>query len=112
MADFQTWHLVVGIALMAILTYLTRSLPFVLMKKSKAFNRLGSGRFAILGPALLASTTSIILFSEVNKAIDGHEILPYGLAVVGVVVTLKLSKNIGLAMLIGLCVYGLGLNYL
>lgn len=110
--DIPTWQLILAIIAMSVLTYSTRALPFLLMKKAKWLGRMGSGKLAILGPALLASTTVVILYSESVKAYQQQQIVPYVLAVVTVLVVLKLSRNIGLAMLVSLLVYGLGLTWL
>ncbi|NOL49197.1 AzlD domain-containing protein [Pelistega europaea] len=111
-SNIPTWQLMLAIAAMAILTYSTRAMPFILMKKAKWLGRLGSGKLAILGPALLSSTTVVILYSESIKAQQQQQIIPYILAVVSVLVILKLTRNIGLAMLVSLIVYGLGLSVL
>lgn len=110
MLQISTWQWIVAIAAMALLTYSTRATPFLFIKKSKLLGRMGSGKFAVLGPALLASTTVVILYSETTQAIAKQQLIPYVVAVVTVWIALKLSKNIGLAMLISLLVYGLGLN--
>ncbi len=103
------WEMYAAIVAMAILTYATRAVPFLLMQKSKWLSRLGSGRFAILGPALLVSTTAVVIFSEINKAPSAWHIGAYVVAVLVVGVFLKLTKNIGIAMLLGILAYGLGL---
>lgn len=110
--DISSWQLWIAIAVMAVLTYSTRSAPFILMKKAKWLSRMGAGRFAILGPALLASTTVVILYSESIKAYQQQQIVPYVLAVIMVLIILKLTRNIGLAMLVSLVMYGLGLYFL
>ncbi len=112
LSQFESWQLALAIVAMAVLTYSTRALPFLLMKKSKWLGRMGSGKLAILGPALLASTTVVILYAETLKAYKEQDLLPYILAVVSVLMVLKLSKNIGLAMLVSLVVYGVGLSFL
>lgn len=104
------WEILLAIIVMAVLTYSTRAFPFLLMQKSKWLTRLGTGRFAILGPALLTSTTAVVLYSEISKAPSTPHIVVYIVAVFTVMLVLKLSRNIGIAMLLGLIVYGLGLS--
>ena len=62
----MSWAMLSAIIAMAILTYATRAVPFLIMQKSKWLSRLGSGRFAILGPALLTSTTAVVVYSEIS----------------------------------------------
>lgn len=107
---YTSWELYAAIVAMALLTYATRALPFLLMQKSKILSRLGSGRFAILGPALLTSTTAVVLYSEVSKAPSHWHIGAYVIAVLTVALALKLSKNIGIAMPSGIVLYGIGLS--
>ena len=79
------------------------------MQKSKWLSRLGSGRFAILGPALLTSTTAVVVYSEISKAPSAWHIGAYVVAVLVVGIALKATKNIGIAMLLGIVSYGLGM---
>ena len=104
-----SWERYAAIAAMAVLTYATRAVPFLIMQKSKWLSRLGSGRFAILGPALLTSTTAVVVYSEISKAPSAWHIGAYVIAVLVVGIALKATKNIGIAMLLGIVSYGLGM---
>ncbi|MDO5680019.1 MAG: AzlD domain-containing protein [Pelistega sp.] len=104
-----SWEMYAAIAAMAVLTYATRAVPFLIMQKSKWLSRLGSGRFAILGPALLTSTTAVVLYSEIHKAPSAWHIGAYVVAVLIVGIALKATKNIGIAMLLGIVAYGVGM---
>ena len=105
----MSWAMLSAIIAMAILTYATRAVPFLIMQKSKWLSRLGSGRFAILGPALLTSTTAVVVYSEISKAPSAWYIGAYVVAVLVVGIALKATKNIGIAMLLGIVSYGLGM---
>ncbi|NLY34607.1 MAG: AzlD domain-containing protein [Alcaligenaceae bacterium] len=102
----EKYEYVIAMVAMGVLTYLMRALPFVLMQRSRLLSRLNSGRFAIMGPALLVSTTTVVLYSGLGAATSWQEGGAYVLAVLILVGVLKAAKNTGLAMLVGMVAYG------
>ncbi|NLY65352.1 MAG: AzlD domain-containing protein [Alcaligenaceae bacterium] len=96
----------IAMLVMGVLTYLMRALPFVLLQRSRLLSRLNSGRFAIMGPAILVSTTTVVLYSGLKGSASWPETGSYIMAVIILVAVLKASKNTGLAMLAGMLAYG------
>lgn len=102
-----------AIAAMGVLTYMTRSLPFLLAGRSQALNRLAdpASPLASLGPCLLVAITSstIVPMLAASLQAGGGRLLP---AVGGLLTTLGVMKrweNVGLAVVVGMVVYTAGL---
>ena len=93
---------------LAVITWLTRALPFLLLSRSKKKINFSQGRLQILGPALLLSTTVVVLTGEVQDLINqAVSLWPYFIAVIVVIVITRWKSNIGLSVLLGLITYGL-----
>lgn len=93
---------------LAVITWLTRALPFLLLSRSKKKINFSQGRLQILGPALLLSTTVVVLTGEVQELIDrAVSLWPYLISVTVVILLTRWKKNIGLSVLLGLVTYGL-----
>ena len=96
-----------AILVMAVVTWLTRALPFLLMRKSNAFGRLTSGRFVILGPALLVCMTVVVVYSDLRETSGLAPVLTYFCGLVAAGVCVKLTRNAGFAVLAGMAGYAL-----
>lgn len=94
---------------LAVITWLTRALPFLLLNRSKKKINFSQGRLQIIGPALLLSTTVVVLSGEIEDLLGSSSLLPYGLSILLVVLVTHWKKNIGLSVLVGLVFYGLAL---
>ena len=93
---------------LAVITWLTRALPFFLMSRSKKKINFSQGRLQILGPALLLSTTVVVLTGEIRDLISNAASLwPYLIFVIAVILVTRWKNNIGLSVLAGLISYGL-----
>lgn len=103
MGQYEFW---VAIAAMAVITWLTRALPFLLMRKSQAFGRLTGGKFEILGPALLVSMTVVIIYSDLAAGVSYWQMLAYACGLLAAGVCVKRTANSGFAVLAGMAVYG------
>lgn len=92
---------------LAVITWLTRALPFFLLSRSKKKINFSQGRLQILGPALLLSTTVVVLTGEVQELINhAVSLWPYLISVIVVILVTRWKKNIGLSVLLGLVTYG------
>lgn len=93
---------------LAVLTWLTRALPFILLNRTKKKINFSQGRLQILGPALLLSTTMVVLTGELQDlTTNAVSLWPYLLSVAIVVLVTRWQRNIGLSVLMGLISYGL-----
>lgn len=93
---------------LAVITWLTRALPFLLLSRTKKKINFSQGRLQILGPALLLSTTVVVLTGEVQDLINtAASLWPYFLSVILVILVTRWKANIGLSVLAGLICYGL-----
>ncbi len=106
MAQIEFW---LAIAVMALVTWLSRALPFLLMRKSSVFGRLASGRFVILGPALLVAMTVVVVYSDLQHAAGPEPVLTYLCGLLAAGVCVKLTRNPGYAVLAGMAAYGISL---
>lgn len=88
---------------MAVITYLTRGLPFMLSSRNRLLRKLSEEGSALsaLGPALLAAIAAAVIVPDLWGGQRVAALLPYlaGLAV-------RLSGNSGVAVIAGLIVYG------
>ena len=93
---------------LAVITWLTRALPFILLSRTKKKINFSQGRLQIVGPALLLSTTVVVLSGEVQDLLtQGSSFWVYLLSVIAVVLITRWKRNIGLSVLCGLICYGL-----
>lgn len=106
MGQTELW---LAIAVMAVVTWLSRALPFVLMRKSNIFGRLTSGRFVILGPALLVSMTVVVVYSDLQQATGGASVMVYFCGLIAAGVCARLTRNAGFAVLAGMAGYAAAL---
>ncbi|AKQ54836.1 AzlD domain-containing protein [Bordetella hinzii] len=93
---------------MAVITYLTRGLPFMLSSRNRLLRKLSEEGSALsaLGPALLAAIAAAVIVPDLWGGQRVAALLPYlaGLAVTALAV--RLSGNSGVAVIAGLIVYG------
>jgi branched-subunit amino acid transport protein len=95
-----------AITLMALLTYLARSLPFMLSGRSAVFNRLAEpdSPLSSLGPCLLiaicASTVLPMLVAQLNAG--RMQIMPSLAGLAGTMWVMKFWQNVGLAVIVGM----------
>ncbi|MCX8959535.1 AzlD domain-containing protein [Erwinia psidii] len=110
----EGWMAVIA---MGVVTWLLRSLPFMLNKRVRADdNRAdhGSPVFAALGPSLLAAIMIVTLIPGMQQAMS----IGYGRTlcyVAGILMTLgalRVTKNPGIAVIVGVGIYGMGLWFL
>lgn len=95
------------ILVLAVTTWLTRALPFIFLSRRKKAVNFGQGRLQILGPALLLSTTVVVLTSEVNELLEAAiPWWPFAIAVLAVILISYWRRNIGLSVLFALFIYG------
>lgn len=103
----EFWGAVIA---MAVITYLTRSLPFMLSERSRLLRHLSreGSALAALGPSLLAGIAAAVIVPDLLGAGDNAaQIAPYvgGLVVTGVAA--RLVSNTGVAVLLGMAGYGI-----
>ncbi len=98
-----------AILVMALVTWLSRALPFLLMRKSNIFGRLGTGRFVILGPALLVAMTVVVVYSDLHTTVSAGPVLAYLVGLIAAGLCVKMTSNAGYAVLAGMAAYGLSL---
>jgi branched-subunit amino acid transport protein len=103
----EFWGAVIA---MAVITYLTRALPFMLSERSRLLRRLSREGSALsaLGPSLLAGIAAAVIVPDLlGAADDAARIVSYvgGLAVTGVAA--RLVSNTGVAVLLGMGGYGI-----
>ncbi|CCN19838.1 putative membrane protein [Bordetella bronchiseptica MO211] len=106
-----------AVAAMAVITYLTRALPFMLSTRSRLLRRLSEegSALAALGPSLLAGIAAAVIVPDLvgaqavdgrgAQAVDGRGAYIGGLVVTAVAA--RLVGNSGAAVILGLAGYGL-----
>lgn len=109
----------IALVALAVITYLTRALPFMMSSRAKWLARFSrdDSVFAALGPSLLAGIAAAVVVPDLLGAdllgadllgadLSGVEFAPYlgGLAVTAVAV--KWTGNTGVAIILGVAAYG------
>ncbi|MFM2483450.1 AzlD domain-containing protein [Celerinatantimonas sp. YJH-8] len=104
----QIW---LAVLCMAVVTYSTRVLPFILkrMQKQTSQTDKNSPVLATLGPSLLAAITVVTVIPGVQKTIQLGTIaqLSYILGVLTTLLALKFTRNAGFAVLAGVAIFAL-----
>lgn len=109
---FSLDNLWLVIVVVAVFTYLARSLPFFLSEHSKLLSRMAEpdSVLAALGPCLLVSITAAtllpILYADLLVGVA--QALPIFLGLVGTLGVMKLCGDVGLAVIVGMLCYTLG----
>lgn len=100
------WLAVIG---MALITYLTRALPFAVKKAQPSERENSSPALAALGPSLLAAIAVVTVIPGLREAMHtGYAAqLSYLLGVAATLVALRLTRNAGLAVMAGVGAYAL-----
>ncbi|MVW70827.1 AzlD domain-containing protein [Bordetella sp. 15P40C-2] len=92
---------------MAVITYLTRSLPFLLSRRRQPRpGAAGRSMFTALGPALLAGIATAVIVPDILALETRGEILPYAGGLLATAVGVKRLGNAGFAVILGVIVYG------
>ncbi|MGE8689789.1 MAG: AzlD domain-containing protein [Achromobacter sp.] len=100
------WGAVVA---MAVITYLTRALPFMLSERSRLLRHLSreGSALAALGPSLLAGIAAAVIVPDLLEAGEqAARIGPYAGGLVVTAVAARLVGNTGVAVLLGMAGYG------
>ena len=95
---------------MAVITYLTRALPFLLSERNRWLRRLSQdgSALAALGPSLLAGIAAAVIVPDlIGAGTNGNQVAPYVGGLVVTAVATRLVKNTGIAVLLGMAGYGL-----
>ncbi|MCD0504369.1 AzlD domain-containing protein [Bordetella petrii] len=97
-----------AVAAMAVITYLTRALPFLLPPRSRLLRRLAEGSsLAALGPALLAGIAAAVIVPDVLALDNATEVAAYAAGLAATAVAVWKSGNAGVAVIVGVAAYGL-----
>lgn len=92
---------------MAVITYLTRALPFLLSARSRLLRRLAEGSsMAALGPALLAGIAAAVIVPDVVALKDLSQWLPYAGGMLTTALAARRLRNTGVAVIAGVVGYG------
>ncbi|MBI3525998.1 MAG: AzlD domain-containing protein [Betaproteobacteria bacterium] len=99
------------IVLMAAITYLTRSLPFLLSDRTKIFKWLSSENslLSALGPSLLVSIAAVTIAPLLSEGFNsGGGALPATcIGLFTTILAMKYSDNVGLAVICGMFFYAM-----
>jgi len=97
----------VAVIAMAVITYLTRALPFLLSSRSRWLRRLTEGSsLAALGPALLAGIATAVIMPDVMALSGASQIVPYAGGLLATALSARRLGNAGVAVIVGVVVYG------
>ena len=102
----EFWGAVIA---MAVITYLTRALPFMLSERSRLLRHLSreGSALAALGPSLLAGIAAAVIVPDLLAAGDqAANIGPYVGGLVVTAVAVRLVSNAGVAVLLCMAGYG------
>jgi len=100
----EFWGAVIA---MAVITYLTRALPFLLSARSRLLRRLAEGSsLAALGPALLAGIAAAVIVPDVMALAGPAQWLPYAGGLAATALAARRLGNAGVAVITGVAVYG------
>ncbi len=100
----------VAVFAMAVITYLTRALPFMLSERNRWLRRLSQegSALAALGPSLLAGIAAAVIVPDlISAGTNANQIAPYVGGLVVTAVAARSVKNTGVAVLLGMAGYGL-----
>lgn len=93
---------------MAVITYLTRALPFLLSRQRQPRpGATGRSLFSALGPCLLAGIAAAVIVPDVLALKTGAEILPYVGGLFATALCARRLGNAGIAVIVGVLAYGL-----
>lgn len=101
----------VAVLAMGVITYLTRSLPFLLSPRNRLLRKLseqGSGLSA-LGPALLAAIAAAVIVPDLWGQQQVAQLGPYLLGLAATALLARWAGNSGVAVIGGLAAYGVAL---
>ncbi|OZI71060.1 AzlD domain-containing protein [Bordetella genomosp. 12] len=98
----------VAVMAMAVITYLTRSLPFMLPPRNRLLRKLAEEGSALsaLGPALLAAIAAAVIVPDLWAEQRAADLAPYLAGLAATALTARLAGNSGVAVIAGLLVYG------
>lgn len=98
----------VAVLAMAVITFMTRALPFLLSSRNRLLQRLSQegSRLAVLGPALLAAIAAAVIVPDLWGDQRVAEVMPYVGGLVVTALAARLTGNTGLAVILGLAGYG------
>ncbi len=100
----------IAILIIGAFTYFTRALPFIW--KSQLLEKASeSAWLERLGPVMLVAMLVAVVLPFAQEAIELKEWLPLFLGISSVLVTLKIKPNAGLATIIGVLAYWVGLQF-
>lgn len=103
-AGLDFWAAVIA---MAVITYLTRALPFLLSARSRLQRRLAEGSsLAALGPALLAGIAAAVIVPDLMALRGAAEVAPYAGGLLTTALAARRLGNAGAAVIVGVAVYG------
>ncbi len=103
----------IAVLAMMALTYMSRALPFLLPEDHPILRWLTdkNSPLAALGPSLIAAIAGTVIVPDLLKAAQGNDSLAdfstYALGLAATVLTMKYSKNAGIAVIVGMIVFGL-----
>lgn len=98
----------IALAAMAVITWLTRAMPFLMKRRWLDLFSRPDTPLAVLGPALLAAICAAVVVPELIRLTTGADaaLLPYVLGVAGTVVIAATIRNTGGAVLGSVALYG------
>ncbi|MBO1113369.1 AzlD domain-containing protein [Bordetella petrii] len=97
----------VAVIAMAVITYLTRALPFLLSARSRLLRRMAEGSsLAALGPALLAGIAAAVIVPDIMALRGLPQWLPYAGGLLATALAARRLGNAGVAVIAGVAVYG------
>ena len=100
----EFWAAVIA---MAVITYLTRALPFLVSARSRLLRRLAEGSsLAALGPALLAGIAAAVIVPDVMALQGLPQWLPYAGGLLATALAARRLGNAGVAVIAGVAAYG------
>ncbi|OZI45673.1 branched-chain amino acid transporter AzlD family protein 2 [Bordetella genomosp. 5] len=98
----------VAVLAMAVITFMTRALPFMLSSRHWLLKRLSQdgSRLAVLGPALLAAIAAAVIVPDLWGEQQVAQVAPYVGGLIVTALAARITGNTGLAVIIGLAGYG------
>ncbi|MGE9553765.1 AzlD domain-containing protein [Erwinia amylovora] len=109
----QAW---LAVFAMGVVTWLLRSLPFMLNKRARSDDKAeqGSPVFSALGPSLLSAIMIVTLIPGIQQAmaVGYGRALCYGMGILMTLGALRVSRNPGVAVIVGVAIYAAGLWFL
>jgi branched-subunit amino acid transport protein len=102
-SDLRFW---IAVAAMALITWLTRALPFLGGQRRLDAIARPDSPLSMLGPSLLAAICAAVILPDLMRAVENMATASYLLGLLCTAIFAKVIENAGVAVLLSLACHG------